>query len=198
MFTSDVSARGVDYPDVSLVVQVCNPHDRLRACLKRCSKPNPCFHQLHFGEVEWATCSSTWKCPYAELRGKFDVVSLALAAGTAGRQGAVHPPRRPHGARRQARPQRAAAVRLRGALLPAPAARRDRLAGASAGRSVLQRRLQVLVTLRCYVGYRAPSQEMYEWTVMLFNDLGFSHYMKSEVPGSCMCFGCITSIASPA
>lgn len=23
MFTSDVSARGVDYPDVSLVIQVC-------------------------------------------------------------------------------------------------------------------------------------------------------------------------------
>ena len=25
MFTSDVSARGVDYPDVSLVIQVCPP-----------------------------------------------------------------------------------------------------------------------------------------------------------------------------
>lgn len=66
MFTSDVSARGVDYPDVTLVVQVCHctchilfaapSHDRLRL-----------QQQLRVGR----SCAVAWQLPIRCLQPAF-------------------------------------------------------------------------------------------------------------------------------
>jgi hypothetical protein len=48
MFTSDVSARGVDYPDVSLVIQVCDGHMSVSLCTFQ--------HQTQWGFVSRMYC----------------------------------------------------------------------------------------------------------------------------------------------
>jgi hypothetical protein len=146
MFSSDVSARGVDYPDVTLVLQVANctwPAAALEGgmtCARISSgaaDPAQQQQQEHGCLVSPLLDRAGWRAipleqyihqpaffpqqalPHTQL---LLLNNFTPADRRALLPRAVHPPPGPHRARRPHRPRRAAA-HARGAALPAPAAR---------------------------------------------------------------------------
>ena len=98
-FSSDVSARGMDYPDVTAVVQVC-----VRACVcagcgiaERRPSGSPYARLTHPSAAAQQRQGSQSRC---DARTAW--VGDACAAGHAKRQSAVHPPAWPDGASREA------------------------------------------------------------------------------------------------
>lgn len=117
MFTSDVSARGMDYPDVTAVMQVSG---RAR---KEGAQRTPPFFMLPSPSLElrsrffaWNPCGVCYSSliplslPYLFLLSL--LVSLCWKGWSAERQGAVHPPPGAYRARGQGRARHLAPVRL--------------------------------------------------------------------------------------
>lgn len=110
MFTSDVSARGVDYPDVSLVIQVygITPSDsKHKAVLMQATKRLPTVQRKLQLVRQPAGMTNGHAASLPPLqtgppRPSGLMPAPPAAGGHADGQGAVHPPRGPHSPRRQA------------------------------------------------------------------------------------------------